>query len=56
MSHWYDILKFLAGFLTGFSLKWFFVWRSNRTTIGQTDNVVGGNLAGRDINIEERRR
>jgi hypothetical protein len=55
MIDWHDVLKFLAGFLAGFSVKWFFVWRSNRTTITQNKNIVGGNLAGRDVNIRNRK-
>lgn len=55
-NHWHDIWKFLAGFLTGFSFKWILVWRSSRTTVRQSNNVVGGNQAGRDVNIEDRSR
>jgi hypothetical protein len=56
MPEWHEILKYLAGFLTGFCFKWVLVWRSNRTTVRQDKNVVGGNMAGRDVNVENRRR
>lgn len=55
MPEWGDVLKFLAGFLTGFSFKWLLVWRSNRTSLRQQGNVVGGSLAGRDVNIKNRK-
>jgi len=50
------IWKFVVGFLAGFTFKWILVWRSNRSTIRQSGNVVGGNLAGRDVNVREDRR
>ncbi len=56
MPDWHDILKFLAGVLTGFCLKWYFVYRSEKTSIKQSGNVVGGNMAGGDVNIDTRKR
>jgi hypothetical protein len=55
MIDWHDVLKVAAGFLAGFSVKWYMVWRSSRTTTTQNKNVVGGNLAGRDVNIGNRK-
>jgi hypothetical protein len=51
VPEWRDVLEVLGGFLAGFSVKWFFVWRSNRTTIQQKGNIVGGSLAGRDVTV-----
>ena len=60
MSGFIHVLKaaweFLAGFLVGFTFKWILVWRSSRTTIHQSGNVVGGNLAGHDVITREVRR
>ena len=44
-----DVLEILIGALAGYSIKWIFVVRSHRQTITQQGNVVGGNLAGRDV-------
>ena len=56
LVHVIDFLwKFAVGFAAGFSVKWVLVWRSNRTTIHQSENIVGGNLAGRDVNIRKDR-
>ena len=55
MPEWSDVLKILtgaiAGFAGGFSLKATLVKRSNRITTEQKRNVVGGNQAGRDVNV-----
>lgn len=48
---WRHIAELVASFFAGFSLKWVLVVRSKRTNIHQQDNVVGGNLAGRDVTI-----
>jgi hypothetical protein len=55
VPEWSDILKILGGFLAGlgagFSLKVVLVRRGNQVTAVQKGNVVGGNQAGRDVNI-----
>lgn len=56
-SHAFEFLwKFLAGFAAGFTFKSVLVWHSNRTTVRQSGNIVGGNLAGGDVNIRDDRR
>lgn len=49
MPEWRHILELVASFLAGFTLKWVLVVRSNRTTVRQQGNMVGGNMAGRDV-------
>lgn len=49
------IWQFALGFLAGFTFKAVLVWRSNRRTVRQSGNIVGGNLAGGDVNIREDR-
>jgi hypothetical protein len=43
------VVELIASFLAGFSLKWILVVRSSRVNINQQGNIVGGNLAGRDV-------
>ena len=45
---WQLLLSFLAGFGTGFSVKVVFD-RSRKTAITQKNNIVGGDVAGRDV-------
>lgn len=45
-----DVISFITGLFSGVSIKIAFDWsRKKQTTITQKDNVVLGDMAGRDI-------
>lgn len=48
-----DILEIVVSFFAGYSLKWVFVVRTKKQMIQQSGNVVGGNMAGRDVTIRQ---
>ena len=48
MEHLSEILSFIGGLLSGFTLK-IVIDRSSKNKVNQTGNAVGGDMAGRDI-------
>lgn len=48
MEHLSEILSFLGGLFSGWTLKIIIDKSKNSTTI--RDNIAGGDIAGRDIN------
>ena len=52
------IIAFIAGFGSGWVCKVVINYRANRsvrtTTVSQNNNVAGGNIAGRDVNSDQR--
>lgn len=48
MEHLSEILSFIGGLLSGFTLK-IVIDRSSKNKVNQTGNTVGGDMAGRDI-------
>lgn len=58
MEYLKEILIFIAGLGTGLSLKFvvrfFASSNSGRSSVSQSNNRVGGSMAGRDINTGKR--
>lgn len=48
MEHLSEILSFIGGLLSGFTLK-IVIDRSSKNKVNQIRNTVGGDMAGRDI-------